>query len=57
MVNFYRHFLPVIGLTLQPLTDALRGDPETLEWQTTVTAAFQAAKGALAATVPCTHCH
>ncbi len=32
MVNFYRHFLPGIARTLQPLTDALRGAPKTLEW-------------------------
>jgi hypothetical protein len=32
MVNFYRRFLPSIARTLQPLTDALRGAPKTLEW-------------------------
>jgi hypothetical protein len=41
MVNFYRRFLPGIARTLQPLTDALRGDPKTLEWPPA--AAFEAA--------------
>jgi hypothetical protein len=50
MVNFYRCFLPGIARTLQPLTDALRGDPKTLEWLPPAAAtAFQADKSALAA--------
>jgi hypothetical protein len=53
MVNFYRHFLPGFTCTLQPLTDALRGDPKTLEWPPA--AAFEAAKAALAAAVPLAH--
>ncbi len=53
MVNFYRHFLPGIARKLQPLTDALRGAPKTLEWQPA--AAFGAAKAALAAAVPLAH--
>jgi hypothetical protein len=53
MVNFYRRFLPDIARTLQPLTDALRGDPKTLEWPPT--AAFQAAKNALEAAEPLVH--
>ncbi len=53
MVNIYRCFLPGIACKLQPLTDALRGDPNTLTWLPT--AAFQAAKGALAAVVPLVH--
>jgi hypothetical protein len=53
MVNFYRRFLPGITSTLQPLTDALRGDPKTLEWPPTTT--FTAAKAALAAAVPVLH--
>jgi len=32
IVNFYRRFLPGIARTLQPLTNALRGDPKMLEW-------------------------
>jgi hypothetical protein len=32
MVNFYRHFLPGIARTMQPLTGALQGDPKTLSW-------------------------
>jgi hypothetical protein len=49
MVNFYRRFLPDITCTLQPLTDALRGAPKTLEWPPA--AAFKEAKAALAAAV------
>jgi hypothetical protein len=51
MVNFYRRFLPGIACTLQPLTDALRGAPKTLEWPPAATA-FGVAKAALAAAVP-----
>jgi hypothetical protein len=54
MVNFYRRFLPGIACTLQPLTDALQGDPKTLEWPPAA-AAFEAAKTALAAAVPLAH--
>jgi hypothetical protein len=36
---------------LQPLTDALKGDPKTLEWLPP-TDTFQAAKGTLVAAVP-----
>ncbi len=36
---------------LQPLTDALKGDPKTLEWPPPADA-FQAAKGTLVAAVP-----
>jgi hypothetical protein len=57
MVNFYRCFLPVIACTLQPLTNALRVDPKTLEWPPApaTTAAFEAAKTALVAAVPLAH--
>ncbi len=55
MVNFYRRFLPGIARTLQPLTDALKGDPKTLEWPPAATATFGAAKAALAAAVPLAH--
>ena len=55
MVNFYRRFLPGIARTLQPLTDALKGAPKTLEWPPAATAAFVAAKAALAAAVPLAH--
>jgi hypothetical protein len=54
MVNFYRRFLPGIARRLQPLTDALRGAPKTLEWPPAA-AAFRAAKAALAAAVPLAH--
>jgi hypothetical protein len=55
MVNFYRRFLPGIASTFQPLTDALRGDPKTLEWLPAAAAAFEATKAALAAAVPLAH--
>ncbi len=32
MVNFYKRFFPGIARMLQPLTDALKGAPKTLEW-------------------------
>jgi hypothetical protein len=54
MVNFYRRFLPGIACTLQPLIDALKGTPKTLEWPPAA-AAFGAAKVALGATVPMAH--
>jgi len=50
MVNFYRPFLPGIARTRQTLTDAVGGDPKTLEWPPAAT--FEAAKTALAAAVP-----
>ncbi len=50
MVNFYRRFLPGIAPMLQPLTNALRGDPKTLEWPPAA-AAFEA----LEAAVPLAH--
>jgi hypothetical protein len=40
MMNFYRWFLPGIARTLQPLTDALKGAPKTLEWPPATSAAF-----------------
>jgi hypothetical protein len=55
MVNFYRRFLPGITRTLQPLTDALKGAPKTLEWPPAPATAFGAAKAALAAAVPLAH--
>ncbi len=55
LVNFYRRFLPVIARTLQPLTDALKGAPKSLEWPPAAAATFGAAKEALAAAVPLAH--
>jgi hypothetical protein len=55
MVIFYRPFLPGIARMLQPLTDALKGDPKTLEWPPATGATFQAAKDALVAAVPLAH--
>ncbi len=50
MVNFYRRFLPSIGRTLRPLTDALCGGrkgADRLEWSAAMDAAFAAAKQSL----------
>jgi hypothetical protein len=55
MINFYRRFLPRIAATLQPLTDLLRGNPNTLEWTASAADAFTAAKAALVATVLLSH--
>jgi hypothetical protein len=55
MINFYRRFLPSIARTLQPLTDALKGNPKTLEWTPAAAAAFVAAKAALVAMPSITH--
>ena len=30
--NYYRRFLPAVALTLQPLTEALKGNPKVLVW-------------------------
>jgi hypothetical protein len=40
---------------LQPLTDALKGAPKTLEWPPAAAAAFGSAKAALVAAVPLAH--
>jgi hypothetical protein len=55
MINFYRRFLPWIAVTLRPLTDLLRGNPKSLDWSTSATEAFSAAKAALVAAVPLLH--
>jgi hypothetical protein len=55
LINFYRRFLPGIAGTLQPLTDLLRGNPKTLVWSESPTAAFSAAKAALAAATSLVH--
>ena len=54
-INFYRRFLPGIARTLQPLTNALKGNPKTLEWTPAAVAAFLSAKAALVAAVPLAH--
>ncbi len=51
LLNFYRRFLPAVARTLQPLTDALRGDrkgTDPVEWSAEMEAAFTASKKALA---------
>ena len=52
MANFYRRFLPGIARTLQSLTAALAGNPKSLTWLPSMSAAFTAAKVALVAVVP-----
>jgi hypothetical protein len=55
LINFYRHFLPAVARTLQPLTDLLKGLPKVLLWSPTADAAFVATKATLAAVVPLCH--
>jgi hypothetical protein len=55
MVNFYRRFLPGVARTLEPLTAALAGNPQSLPWTAALAAAFDAAKAALVAAVPLAH--
>ncbi len=50
IVNFYRRFLPSIGRTQRPLTDALRSGrkgADRLEWSAAMDAAFAGAKQSL----------
>ena len=55
MVNFYRRFLPGIAKILRPLTDALAGNPKSLNWSETHQESFEKAKSALSSAVPLTH--
>jgi transposase InsO family protein len=55
LVNFYRRFLPGIAGILKPLTDALAGNPKSLEWSPSLERSFLAAKAALAAATPLVH--
>ena len=47
MVNFYRRFLPGIAKILRPLTNALAGNPKSLNWSETHQESFEKAKSAL----------
>jgi hypothetical protein len=50
LVNFYRRFLPGVAVTLQPLTDALRGNraaSEELTWTREMECSFLEAKASL----------
>ena len=55
MVNFYKRFLPGIAKILRPLTDALAGNPKSLNWSETHQESFEKAKFALSSAVPLTH--
>ncbi|XP_023347202.1 uncharacterized protein LOC111716022 [Eurytemora carolleeae] len=55
MVNFYRRFLPGIAKILRLLTDALAGNPKSLNWSETHQESFEKAKSALSSAVPLTH--
>jgi hypothetical protein len=58
LLNFYRRFLPAVARTLQPLTDALRGDRkgnDPVEWSAEMEAAFTASKKALASATYLAH--
>jgi hypothetical protein len=47
LVNFYRRFIPGAAGLLKPLTDALQGKSNKLEWFPAMETAFQAAKQAV----------
>jgi hypothetical protein len=58
LLNFYRRFLPAVARTLQPLTDALRGDrkgADPVEWSAEMETAFTASKKALASATYLAH--
>ena len=55
LVNFYCRFLPGIAGILKPLTDALAGNPKSLDWSPSLERSFVAAKSALAAATPLVH--
>ena len=55
MVNFYRRFLPGVARTLRPLTNALAGNPCSLNWSTEMQTALETAKSALASAVSLVH--
>jgi hypothetical protein len=58
LLNFYRRFLPAVARTLQPLTDALRGDRkgnDPVDWSAEMEAAFTASKKALASATYLAH--
>ncbi len=58
LLNFYRRFLPAVARSLQPLTDALRGDRkgnDLVEWSSEMEAAFSASKMALASATYLAH--
>ncbi len=58
LLNFYRRFLLAVARTLQPLTDALRGDrkgADPVEWSTEMEEAITASKKALASATYLAH--
>ncbi len=58
LLNFYRRFLPAVARTLQPLTDALRGDRkgnDPVDWSAEMEETFTASKKALASATYLAH--
>jgi hypothetical protein len=58
VINFYRCFVPEGAKILQPLMEALRGNPgqsACIDWTPAMTAAFQAAKDSLCRVVRLVH--
>ena len=55
MVNFYRRFLLAAVRILQPLTEALKGNPKVLELSAAMQESFTAIKAALVETVRLAH--
>ena len=55
MINFYRRFLPGIARTLRPLTDALSGNPQVINWSQELQDAFVKAKSALSSAFSLSH--
>ena len=55
MVNFYKRFLPGIAGTMRPLTYALAGAPEQLNWTEAMTTAFRQTKRRLASATLLVH--
>ena len=55
LINFYRRFLPAAAALLRPFTDALRGNPKSLEWSPAMEAAYDRTRAALAEMATLTH--
>ena len=55
MKNFYCRFLPGIARTLRPLTDALAGNPQDINWVQELQYGIVKAKSALSSAISLTH--